>query len=889
MSALRSAAAGLAAACVICVAAAVSHADNGQSTARAERGALVLRVERPGVVGAARVVHARVAMRAYTGPLEIKRITGRVERVDEGQPLAELVARDLPRVTADARVELEHAERSFALARGDAKQSRRKHELEREAAEHAVAQAERALNAFETVESAYALRAAELKLEERRRSLDNQKEELAQLERMYAGAELAGETREIVLERARRSVRLGEAYLLQAERQLQLTLEHTHPERKLALERAVHVARDRLEQLLAAEALQLERKEIELRAQARRIEELRRRLLDLASDAEALVVRAPAAGLLELQGLAVGDRVKGDTVVARIHDPAHLEVAFDVGAADLRVLQPGTHVEVRVGGWAELRLEGEVTTVTPVGRRNGGSAAFAAAVRLADPPALVRPGMDVVVFVSRSVGDALQIPEGAVYERHGRSWCKVSMDGRTHEREVVCGARANGIVEVISGVEEDEEVLTNPGDAAETVSGGGAHGAVDPEGADGEAEPAPAPGRGEDDTGALRLPERRQSRTRKQVRRVKAPGPAAAAGETAKRPAGAPATARALERGVAFLLESQNDDGSWGSFASARPFEIWLGTVASHRAFGQATTALACMALREAARGDEATRGAVERAVRYLAAEPAAGRATGDTFYDTWAHVYALEAAARLRQEPELADVEAELDALIRRELECIVRRQAADGGWGYYDFGYGGFPPSGIQSTSFLTGAVVLALDQVQAAGFDVPAGVIEAGLACVDRLRLPNGAYVYGNYAALRPGAFFNRPKGSLGRSQPCNLALWRFGTITDAGALVSGVERLVAEHHFLEIGQGRPYPHESWYATAGYYVLFGHYYAAQVLEELLPEDRGGLPGRLADWLASVQSPDGSWMDFPLYGYHKAYGTAYAVLTLQALSRCS
>jgi hypothetical protein len=32
-------------------------------------------------------------------------------------------------------------------------------------------------------------------------------------------------------------------------------------------------------------------------------------------------------------------------------------------------------------------------------------------------------------------------------------------------------------------------------------------------------------------------------------------------------------------------------------------------------------------------------------------------------------------------------------------------------------------------------------------------------------------------------------------------------------------------------------------------------------------------------------ARQPDGSFWDYPLYGYHKAYGTGYAVATL---ARC-
>ena len=34
---------------------------------------------------------------------------------------------------------------------------------------------------------------------------------------------------------------------------------------------------------------------------------------------------------------------------------------------------------------------------------------------------------------------------------------------------------------------------------------------------------------------------------------------------------------------------------------------------------------------------------------------------------------------------------------------------------------------------------------------------------------------------------------------------------------------------------IGRKRPIPHESWFAVAGYFFYYGHYYAALCLEDL------------------------------------------------------
>lgn len=340
-------------------------------------------------------------------------------------------------------------------------------------------------------------------------------------------------------------------------------------------------------------------------------------------------------------------------------------------------------------------------------------------------------------------------------------------------------------------------------------------------------------------------------------------------------------------RGLRFLLDTQNADGSWGSFESARPYEVMTGTTASFRAFGDATTALCVMALQEPSRDGEKARVALDRGMRYLLNAEPVGRATGDVFYDTWAHTYIIQALSRLYHDDRFAYTRRDIARVVRREIDILAKRQAAEGGWGYYDFGHSRPTPVGNESTSFNTAAVLIALREAQQAGFEVDEDVIHDGLACLERLRLPNGAYAYGTYAQMRPAVGYNRIKGSLGRSQACNYALWVHERDITRDELLAGVKNFREHHHFIEIGKARPYPHEAWYFTAGYYFLFGHYHASLVIAELPPEERA----EHADWLARtmwrLQDPDGSWFDFPLYGYYKAYGTAYALMTLQECLR--
>ena len=94
---------------------------------------------------------------------------------------------------------------------------------------------------------------------------------------------------------------------------------------------------------------------------------------------------------------------------------------------------------------------------------------------------------------------------------------------------------------------------------------------------------------------------------------------------------------------------------------------------------------------------------------------------------------------------------------------------------------------------------------------------------------------------------------------------------------------LDRLFARGMWLDIGRKRPIPHESWFAIAGYFFYYGHYYAAKCIEELPVADRPELRGQLAHRLLSLQEKDGSWWDYPLYNYHQQYGTAFVLMSLK------
>lgn len=357
-------------------------------------------------------------------------------------------------------------------------------------------------------------------------------------------------------------------------------------------------------------------------------------------------------------------------------------------------------------------------------------------------------------------------------------------------------------------------------------------------------------------------------------------------------PAEDPAAAQiqaAIQRGVGFLVRDQNRDGSWGSAHRTKDLNIYAPVPGAHQAFRAAVTALCVEALIEtgAAEHSDAARQALARGEAWLLEHlPQLRRATPDALYNVWAHAYGIQALVAMhRRAAGDAQRQQRIREVIESQFDRLRRYESVDGGWGYYDFRAGTQRPAS-DPTSFTTATVLVAFHRARGIGIEPPQDLVQRALHCLHRQRKPDHTYLYAEDLRWRPMWEINRPGGSLGRSQACNLALryWGDPTITDA-VLSEWLDRLVKRNGWLSIGRKRPVPHESWFLVAGYFFYYGHYYAALCAEELPEPVAAPFQRRLAGLLLPLQETDGSWWDYPLYNYHQQYGTAFALMTL---ARC-
>ncbi len=225
----------------------------------------------------------------------------------------------------------------------------------------------------------------------------------------------------------------------------------------------------------------------------------------------------------------------------------------------------------------------------------------------------------------------------------------------------------------------------------------------------------------------------------------------------------------------------------------------------------------------------------------------------------------------------------ARIEQAIREQYERLTRYESAEGGWGYLDFGAGTQRPNSY-ACSFVNATVLVAFHEAKEIGIPPPKKLVRRGVEGIVQQRNPDFSYLYGLYLRYRPSMLINRPGGSLGRSQACNVALrmWGDTAVTDA-VLTEWLDRLIVRNGWLDMGRKRPIPHESHFMVAGYFYYYGHYYATLCVDQLPLSARPFYQDHLARILLSHQERDGSWWDYPLYNYHQQYGTAFALLSLE------
>lgn len=154
-----------------------------------------------------------------------------------------------------------------------------------------------------------------------------------------------------------------------------------------------------------------------------------------------------------------GATVMEGALLIKIEASEQVSVRFGASKYDLETLAVGQSVDVTIAGNI---YEGEVSRINRMATTNSnGSATVNAEVSILNPDENIYLGMDAKLSILTAQSDAaLVVPVEAVNTDRTGDFCYVVEDGVAHIRYVTTGISSNTEIEILSGIDEGDVVIT---------------------------------------------------------------------------------------------------------------------------------------------------------------------------------------------------------------------------------------------------------------------------------------------------------------------------------------------------------------------------------------------------------------------------------------------
>lgn len=168
-------------------------------------------------------------------------------------------------------------------------------------------------------------------------------------------------------------------------------------------------------------------------------------------------IRAPIDGVVADRRIKAGNTVQPNDVLFTVTNPKPLVTHVHVPERELRKLAPGQVARVQVDA-AGGAFDATIRRIAPV--VDSATGTFKVKLELVDPQSRLKPGMFARVnIVYERRPDALQLPRTAIVDAEAGPMVFVVDGGKAVARPVRTGLVNGGVVEVLAGVKDGEQVV----------------------------------------------------------------------------------------------------------------------------------------------------------------------------------------------------------------------------------------------------------------------------------------------------------------------------------------------------------------------------------------------------------------------------------------------
>lgn len=176
-----------------------------------------------------------------------------------------------------------------------------------------------------------------------------------------------------------------------------------------------------------------------------------------------LAITAPFDGVVGLREVSVGTLVQPSDTITTIDDISVIKVDFAVPSIFLPTLKKGLKVVGRVEAFGDRDFIGQVQTVNtqvdPITRT------VKVRALIPNEDRVLKPGLLMTINLLKNERTALVIPEEALIKRGSKNFVFVTQDKDNKkivsEKEIEIGTRRLGEIEVLSGLNENDQVVNH--------------------------------------------------------------------------------------------------------------------------------------------------------------------------------------------------------------------------------------------------------------------------------------------------------------------------------------------------------------------------------------------------------------------------------------------
>jgi len=176
-------------------------------------------------------------------------------------------------------------------------------------------------------------------------------------------------------------------------------------------------------------------------------------------------IKAPFDGLVASVDASVGDAVGSVAIATLISKQNIAEITLnEIDVAKVKVGQKAT---LEFDAVTDLSVSGEVVEVDTIGALDQGVVSYGVKIAFDVQDERIKSGMSTSVnIIIESRADVLLVPIGAVKNSVGNSYVEIMVNGQPQKQEVSIGSSSDTMIEITSGLEVGQEVIT------QTISNG---------------------------------------------------------------------------------------------------------------------------------------------------------------------------------------------------------------------------------------------------------------------------------------------------------------------------------------------------------------------------------------------------------------------------------